>query len=94
MLATLQNASGTAVNISGATVRFSMRKISGEVVVSRAAATVVDATTGSVRYNWQAADTANAGAFQAEFEVTYSDDSVETFPNDGYIPVIITDDVA
>jgi hypothetical protein len=32
--------------------------------------------------------------YSAEFEVTYSDGSIETFPNSDYIRVEIIDDIA
>lgn len=94
MLATLQDASGTAVNITGASVRFHMRQIGSTQVKVDAAASIVTADEGLVRYNWISADTADTGSFQAEFEVTYADGSIETFPNDGYIRVEIIDDIA
>ena len=93
MLATLQDASGAAVDITGASVRFHMRQIGSTQVKVDAAATIVSALDGTVRYNWIAADTADIGSYQAEFEVTYADASIETFPNDGYIRVEITDDI-
>jgi hypothetical protein len=46
-----------------------------------------------VRYDWSADDTDTIGSYQAEFEVTYADASIETFPNDGYIRVEIIDDI-
>lgn len=94
MLATLQDADGNAVNVTGATVRFHMRAVGSTTVVVDEAATIVTDLDGLVRYDWQAADTDTIGSYQAEFEVTYSDGSVETFPNDGYIRVEITDDIA
>ena len=93
MLATLQDADGNAVNVTGATVRFHMRAVGSTTVVVDEAATIVTAADGIVRYNWQAADTDTIGSYQAEFEVTYADASVETFPNDGYIRVEIIDDI-
>lgn len=39
------------------------------------------------------ADTDTAGRFEAEFEVTYADGAVETFPNDGFIVVQIGPDI-
>ncbi len=93
MLATLQDAEGNAVNLTGATVRFHMRSVGGGNPVVDAAATVVTAASGIVRYNWVAADTDTVGTYQAEFEVTYADASIETFPNDGYIVVQIIDDI-
>lgn len=93
LLATLQDGDGVAINLTSATVRFHMRTLAGTLVTDRAAV-VVTAASGIVRYDWEAADTATIGSYQAEFEVTYSDTTVETFPNAGYIRVEITDDIA
>ena len=94
MLATLQDANGDAVNITGASIRLHMRAIGSNQTTVDAAATIVTAESGIVRYDWIAADTDTIGSYQAEFEVTYADASVETFPNDGYIRVEIIDDIA
>jgi len=94
LLATLQDADGIAVNITGAAIRFHMRQIGSTAVDVDAAAVIVTALDGLVRYDWQAADTATIGSYQAEFEVTYSDGTIETFPNDGYIRVEIIKDIA
>lgn len=94
MLATLQDASGNAVDITGASVRFHLRPISSSTVTVDEAATIVTADEGTVRYDWDAADTDTIGSYQAEFEVTYADASIETFPNDGYIRVEIISDIA
>lgn len=94
MLAKLQDADGNAVNVTGATVRFHLRAIGSQTVTVDEAATIVTAIDGLVRYDWQAADTATIGSYQAEFEVTYADATVETFPNDGYIRVEIIGDIA
>jgi len=93
MLATLQDADAVAVDITAASIRFHMRPIGSSQVTVDAQATIVDALAGEVRYDWQAEDTAKVGSYQAEFEVTYADASIETFPNDGYIRVQITDDI-
>jgi hypothetical protein len=93
MLATLQDADGNAVNLTAASVRFHMRPVGGGQVVVDAAASVVTPLEGLVRYNWIADDTDTIGSYQAEFEVTYADASIETFPNDGYIRVEIIDDI-
>ena len=94
MLATLQDASGNAINITGASVRFHMRKIGRTELIVDADVAIVTEESGLVRYDWDAADTDTIGSYQAEFEVTYADASIETFPNDGYIRVEITDDIA
>jgi hypothetical protein len=93
MLATLQDADGNAIELTSASVRFHMRPVGGGAIVVDQAATVVTALEGLVRYNWTAADTDTVGSYQAEFEVTYADASIETFPNDGYIRVEIIDDI-
>lgn len=91
--ASLENGSGNAVDLIDATVNFHMRTIGGTAVTTDAAATVVNAASGIVQYDWLAADTDTIGSYQAEFEVTYPDGTVETFPNNGYIRVEIIDDI-
>lgn len=92
--AILKDADGTAVDITGNLgVTFHMRNQAGTVVVD-AAATVNDASAGDVKYSWSAGDTDTAGVYDAEFEVTYANGDVETFPNYGYEKVRITDDLA
>jgi len=93
MLATLQDADAAAVDITAASIRFHMRPIGSSQTTVDAQAAIVDALAGEIRYDWQAADTAKVGSYQAEFEVTYADSSIETFPNNGYIRVQITDDI-
>lgn len=90
--AALSDATGTAINLNGASVRFHMRRAGGPVVVD-AAATIVTAAAGLVRYVWTAGNTNTAGSYQAEFEVTYGDGSIETFPNSSNIQVDIMADL-
>lgn len=80
------------VDIAGSTVQFQMRSRSGVLTVDQPA-TVVSGLPAVVQYVWQETDTAVAGLFEAEFRVTYFDGGVETFPNTGFIPVRIMDDV-
>lgn len=82
------------VDLTGATVVFNMKDASGTSVVDRGAASAVSpATDGVVQYAWQSADTDTAGSFRGEFEVTYSDATIETFPNYGYITIRISGDL-
>lgn len=78
--ATLKDASLNPINLAGASVQFHMKGIDGSLKVN-AAMTVVDAVNGVIQYDWQDGDTDTVGSYYAEFEVTYTDDTVETFPN-------------
>lgn len=90
----LKASDGTAINLTGATVHFHMRDIETQVVKVDSAATVTQATQGHVQYNWQTGDTNNAGVFEYEFQVTYSDSTIETFPNNGYSKLKITPEIS
>ena len=87
--ATLKDAAGSVVDISGSSVRFHMKSIDGTLKVDEAMI-IVDGTNGVVQYDWVAGDTETAGSYFVEFEVTYSDSSVETFPNNGNESVTVT----
>lgn len=88
--ATLSNESG-AVDLTGATVRFLMSK-KGVVKVDRQVQ-IQDAVNGIVWMVFDQGDTDEAGSFQAEFEVTFSDARIETFPNDGFFLINIINDL-
>ncbi len=90
---TVKDGNGDPVDLTGATVHFHMRDTSGNVVID-APATIITPAEGVLEYVWATGDTEAAGIFKAEFEVTFSDGSVATYPNTGYIDVKITDDVA
>jgi hypothetical protein len=90
----LKDAFGAPVNVTGAAVKFSMRvKPAGTIKVDDEDAVIVTAGTGRVRYEWTAANTNTADEYEAEFQVTYANGKIQTFPNDGHIPVVITDDI-
>jgi hypothetical protein len=87
--ATLQDSNATPINLSGATVRLHMKLLGSSTVLEREVS-VVTPFSGIIRYDWQDGDTSVAGTYNAEFEVTYADLSVETFPNTGNIAIVIT----
>lgn len=98
--ATLFDAAGEPVDLNGASVRFvaAVNNDSHAVLVDSAATLVqvasgTDGSKGMVRYDWAAGDTTTAEECVAEFEVTYSDGTVQTFPTEGYIPMTIEDDL-
>jgi hypothetical protein len=86
--ATLKDAAQNPVDLEGATVKLHMKSAEGILKVN-AAMTVVDQNNGIIQYDWQSGDTDTAGTYYVEFQVTYADSSVETFPNDGNKIIVI-----
>lgn len=80
---TLKDGALNPIDLTGATVFFHMKSVSGELKVSTQAG-IVDGASGIVQYIWTPNDTDTVGTYYIEFEVTYADGSVETFPNKGY----------
>ncbi len=80
--ATLKDGAGNAVNLTGTTVKFSMRDVQS-TTIKRDKGTVVltDAANGIVTYSWVTADTDTVGTYLGEFEVTDGSSDVETYPN-------------
>jgi lysophospholipase L1-like esterase len=87
ILYTLQHSTKDPVDLTGASVRFVMGK--GNKLITNAPATILNASTGEVVYEVTEQDTLLPGAWQAEFEVTFADGKVKTYPNSGYIQVTI-----
>lgn len=85
----LTRSDGSIPDLTGATVRFKM----GSPVPINGIADIVNAVGGVVEYPWAGADTASAGNFRGEFEVTYGSGKLETFPNDGYLVIQILEDL-
>lgn len=75
------------VDLTGANVAFVMDGL------GRLPAHVIEARPAVVQYDWRSGDTARAGLHRAEFEVTYSDGRIETYPNAGYLLVQIGEDL-
>ena len=86
--AALKDASGTAIPLGGASVRFHMKALDGPVKVD-AAMTITDTSGGVVQYDWQIGDTDTVGSYSVEFEVTYSDSTIETFPNNQNLTISV-----
>jgi hypothetical protein len=93
---TLEDSSGTAVNLTSATVKFAMTTFTGTVIVNGTATGpnggALD-NTGQVQYQWVSADTASAGQYWAEWQVTFSNGQIETWPNNDQAIVNITPDL-
>lgn len=90
-----QDEDGDPVNITGySALTFSMRnKRTGIVAVDDEDATPVTEATGIVKYVWQAVDTAIAGEYEAEFLCTLGSGQIISFPNKGYISILISESI-
>lgn len=82
-------------NLVGVSVVFNMKNtVTGALVIERGAAEVVaGAARPTLGYNWAEGDTAVAGLYEAEFEITYADNTIETTPNSTNIVVKVVEDL-
>ncbi len=79
--------------LAGATVVFNMKDDACNVIINRASAYVETESPPTLGYDFTALQTANSGTFFGEFEVTYADASIGTWPNKGFIPIAIGEDI-
>lgn len=88
-------ANGVAVVVTGATIVFNMGpKIAGlGTIIDREPVTILDGVKGLVRYQWDVLDVEVSGVHRAEFEVTFGDGTIETFPNGEYLEIEIVSDL-
>lgn len=92
--ALLKFSDGTIPALTGATVRFIARYQGSKVVKIDGVATVTDIPTGAVEYTPVAADVDVSGNFDVEWEVTFPDTSIQSWPTRGYDLLVIGGDLA
>lgn len=92
--ATLKDSNDTAIDLSSASVKFHMRKVGAVTPKIDGNATISNADGGVVYYQWQTGDTDTIGSYEAEFEVTFVGGEIESFPNNRYIQIEITNAIA
>jgi len=92
--ATLTDYNNIPINLTASDVVLHMEDLSGTLKLDSAVCTIDDAVEGIVSYSWQAGDTDTIGTYRVLFEVTYFDGGIETFPNKGYLSVIVTPELA
>lgn len=94
LTATFTYSDGTTANLVGATVRFVLRAQTATAPSINALAVITNVTApASVSYTFTAADTAVAGRYMGEWHVTFADASTLTFPTDGYLEVVVEEDL-
>ena len=95
--ATLMQQVGTATPIpidltTASSVKFAMSTNGGTPKVD-AAATVVSAAAGTVKYTWAGTDTDTAGVYNAEWQIVWPSGK-QTVPGSGYDKIVIEADIA
>jgi len=92
--ATLVDADGNPIPLTGASVKLHVRAAGAATVKLDKPCNIIDDVNGVVSYPWDAGETDDAGDYDAEFEITFSDDRVLTVPNDEDFTVRILEDIA
>lgn len=90
--ATLIGGDGSPVDLAGASVRFLVTDFRGTSIIARQV-DIVSAVEGKVLFVPEAPETGQAGTYRGEFEATFDDGRLETYPNDGYISIEILPDL-
>lgn len=92
--ATLGDAdTGTPTDLSGCTVVFVMSHATTGTVREGNASVASPASAGVVNYTLSGTDTATAGTLNCEFEVTTAANKKITYPSNGYIRVVVQEDL-
>jgi len=86
--ATLSNADGPQ-NLTGATVELHLKDPATNAAAIVAACTVVGALTGDVETPGSVRAAWPVGDYQAEYRVAYADGSVDVFPSESSVAVVI-----
>lgn len=91
--AQLINSDGHPINLDMCGVMFHMKDIYGRKEINKPAI-ITDAENGKVKYEWEQGDTDITGIMQCEFQITFTDNSILTVPNDGYFLIRIVKELA
>lgn len=82
----VKDASGDPVDLSGATIKASMKSLEdGSIKFQEriTGVTITDAANGRFEYRWQSGDTDTTGKFKMEFEITPASGGKFTLPKAG-----------
>jgi hypothetical protein len=98
LVTTLSSEDSSGIDLSNASdVRFIMQDMYERVVIDETlddAVRIVDEERGIVEFIFSQPETETVGEYEAEFEVTYTNGAVETFPTDGKIDIKIVEHIA
>ncbi len=81
------------IDLTGSSVEFFVYdNQNGDLLIDEGTVNIVDSVNGLIEYEWEDGDTQRTGVHKGEFVVKYADGEL-TVPNDGFIPVKITEDL-
>lgn len=80
LAATLTDAAGAAVNLTGATIGVRLTRLPARAGGTQGAGAVIDAANGAVAYDLTAADTASPGLLEIEWRAVLPAGVVRTLP--------------
>lgn len=86
----------TPEDLTGADVSIVVRTKGGTnatPVLFKKPCDITDALLAKGVYDWDAGDTAVAGNYEYEFEITWADGNIQTVPVETYLELLIIDDI-
>lgn len=90
--AVLTDSDGTVIDLTGATAKFNLGD-STFASYFTGTATITDESAGELEYRWDGTtDNNTPGTYYGEFEITYSDSKIQTFPADNTLIVEVYQD--
>jgi hypothetical protein len=91
---TLTYIDGSAVDLTGATVRFVMRSLTGAQPITNAVATITNAPAGQVLYQPTTTDTATPDQYMGNWLVYFPGFTApQTWPTDGYLWIEVEENI-
>lgn len=84
---------GVTADLTGASVRFLLKLKKSPYTAYSLTATIENASEGSVSYTPATGFPTTVGEYRQEWQVTFADSSILTFPSDSYNTVTILDDL-
>jgi len=78
---TLQDSNGTAIDLTGSTIKLKVQQIGSTALKFEGMMTIVEAGEGKCKYQVQEGDFDTVGRHYAEIEVTFTTGQILTFPD-------------
>lgn len=88
--ATLRGTNGDPVDLTSSSVTIHVSQPRGGDTIVDEPVDTVDPDGGVIQYNWSSGDLTEAGIYRLEFVVTFPNGDTETFPNEGFHDLQIT----